>query len=256
LSLGHYGEAVDALGQLIDWERRGLYGFVEANSLLTLALALGLTDRFEEAKRAAGEALLVAGMLRSADLELDARILSAWASARMGEAAAIGELRGALEVADRAGTEQQRFKARLCLADCLVLLRPDEAARLLREASVSAEALNADVYTRLLPALRKRLAESPVRIGSNGEFIVDPHRCGFPGFFRAVEALERYLIDEAMATSSGNKAKAGRLLGLERYAVHDLWSRTRGLPTRPRRKDASGAVRRRASRKKKRAGLD
>jgi tetratricopeptide (TPR) repeat protein len=256
LSLGRFGEAVDALGQLIDWERRGLYGFVEANSLLTLSLALGLLDRFEEAKRAGGEAHFVAAMLRSADLELDARILLAWASARAGDAAAIEDLRDALELANGAGTEQQRFKARLCLADCLVALRPDEAVRLVQEASASPEALNADVYPRLLPVVRKRMAESPVRIGTQGEFIVDPHRCGFPNFFRAVEALERYLVDEAMVTSCGNKAKAGRLLGLERYTMHDLWSRTRGLPTRPNRTGASGAVRRRASRKKKRARLD
>lgn len=228
IARGRYDSAVEVLLAVLDWERSGHHGYAECNGLISLAFALRLTGKLEAARRASASAVFVAGLLKAPDLRLDAALMSAWCEP---DASRLREL---LEESDRSGTTQQRFKARLMLADHLVIERPEQAHAYWTEASYLPDAESGDAYAQLMQYVRKRMNAAPVRIGPGGELIIDFKRNGWPRLTTARDTVERWLLLEAMAAAGGNGSEAARKLEETRSKFHDRWRViVEGRPARP-----------------------
>jgi tetratricopeptide (TPR) repeat protein len=239
--LKRYDEVVARLEDLLDWERTTQHVYVETRGLITLAAALGELGRFEEAERAASEAVQLARLCGHDLARLDAEIAQTWAAGRMQRPDSASAMERIVEIADADGNEMQKCEARLYAADVLRATKPDVARRYCDEA-LAFKAVEESAHVRnLFVRVERSLADGPIRLGIKGELIIDPS-CGWPEYDQAVETLKRFLVLGAVSQSEGNRAEAARKLGLTRSRLHDLWRQVHGEPPRPLRPRAGAAT--------------
>ena len=208
LAAGRVTEAVEMLEVLGSEERSGRYGSVEAHGLCALALASVLQGNTAEVLRVAESALFVAETVGETQMAYEAKMMRAWARAREGDSLSLATLR--LMRADQTATTDQLARLALYLADVVAADRPDEADALYREA---AERARGDRTTENLAALvGRRLRAHPVHVAEPGQLVIDVRRRGFPSRRAAHEALDRFLVAEALRVSA-LQIDAARLLG-------------------------------------------
>jgi tetratricopeptide (TPR) repeat protein len=236
LGLGRFDEAAGRLEGLLELERAkgNRLGELEALRLLTQA-ELG-RGRVEAAERAATEAAQVAALAGSPSDAVEMRLLAGRVRARTGGEGAAEDLRAVLDEVERAGDASRRAEARIYLAEALINENPIESHLLLSEARAFPVVASEPWLARELDRVEAERLRAPVRIGPDGELVVDT-RVGWPKLKQAREALERFLLERALEQTRGNAAAAGRLIGETRYQMHYLrriFERGEGRPSRAR----------------------
>lgn len=232
LATGRASEAIRILEHLLKWERAGRFAVAECNGLVSLAYALTIEGRISDGKRAAEGALALSEMIDAADLRLDAALVAAWVHARTGDAGALSRLRQLRRASQyEGGTEEQRYRAALFLADAVLDSIPDEAVALWDEAERSPEARAGATYGGLLRFVRQRMDAAMIRFDAFGVLQIDV-RHGFPSLAAALEIVERFLVHEA-TLAAPTQLEAGQKLGLNKQRIGDKLARY-GKPTRER----------------------
>jgi tetratricopeptide (TPR) repeat protein len=255
LSLGRYDEAVERLEHLLDAARSVGGHDAELLALGLLAHAELSRGRPEAAERAAAEAVQLATLVGSAEDIRDKRQVAARARARLGREGAVDELRALLAEVDRDGPDEQRAEARIYLAEALISEDPVTAERLLAEARRMPVVAAAEWLRGALDRVDAERLRAPVHVSRDGSLVINP-RLGWPKLKSAREALERFLVNGALAETDGNAAAAGRLLGETRYQMHYLkriFEHGEGRPSRRRGdpEDEAGAAESRPARPKR-----
>jgi tetratricopeptide (TPR) repeat protein len=215
---GRYEDAIEALGPILDAERRAGAGTCEANSLVVLAYSLGMTGRWSEAVDAANAARALAAMIAAPTVAFDARTVGAWAEARAGNPEAVEVLRRMRAGAARL-EEEHRYRAALYLADALLESDPLGAAELIAEAARSPQAATKLTEAKLLAYVRHRAASAPVHVDDEGRFVIDP-RHGVPDTDAAGRLAEAFVFRWVWRESGERRSVAAQILGVTRQAIH------------------------------------
>lgn len=232
LALGQFQEVIRCLKDSVAWQKETRLVSGELVALQMLSTAQCELGLFDEAIATAQEAVRLASVANRPNSELDGQLLAAWASLKQGDFKAATELQNLLVVCDSIGSEHQRAEARLYLADGLWKKQPAQAQMYADQAAQFAASGNSKRLRKLSERVMHSLNGGPVRLGPNGELIIDC-RHQWPDYDETIEVVRRHLIFGAVEASDGNRSEAGRKLGLTRSRLHDLWHQLNGNPIRP-----------------------
>lgn len=227
LSEGEIERALHLLEPIARRAQGCAQGMCEALARFSIATGHALEGRREETRAAAETAAGLARILDNPELELSARIFAAWGRFKD------DDLRALVAESDACGTDLHRFLSRTLLARETAYAEPLEAARLIEQAEQLPDADGGDATSVFLELARRRIARSPVRVEGD-RFTVDL-AAGWPDFRLAVATMARWLLSRALAAADGNKAAAGRLVGLrKRWEVCNAWNQAYEGRTRRR----------------------
>jgi tetratricopeptide (TPR) repeat protein len=243
IGTGRFADAEARLSQLVDTASPERLTMAEFYPLCLMSVAQCMRGGVRESRRSAQLALAVAERAGSDDDRFEANLLVLRARGLQGEEDALETLRRMLAEADRRGTEYQRVQARVYLAHALIADSPVEATTLCREARAMGIVPAGNWMSTELERVEELLARAPIRVDERDRLIIDTN-LSWPTIKSAREATERFIYDRAMQATGGNASAAGRLIGESRYQMHHLGRILRGEAPRPSRsKDPDAKMR-------------
>lgn len=251
IGAGRYAEADRGLAGLVDTAHPEAFTRAEFYPLCLMAVARCLRGDVRGSHRAARLALELAHKAGSDDDRFEASLLVMRARGLEGEDEAIDALRALVGEADAHGTEAERAHARIYLAHALVADSPVEATALCREARALGVLLDGHWLRTELERVEESLARAPIHVDARGRLIIDTS-LAWPTIKAAREATERFIFDRAMEATGGNASAAGRRIGESRYQMHHLGRVLRGEAPRPSRSKDPDAQNRKPKRRRSR----
>lgn len=217
--LGRAAEAAERYAPLVDQARRSGHP-AEIPCLHWLAVALFDLGRFDEASAAALAMHSLASLVGDAGDLVAARLVGA--RARVAAGSDLGAVEDLEHVAHGAidATGYQRAQAVLYLAEALASSDPTRAAALVAQARALPIVGRAARLRVDLAATERALARASVRVDGRS-LVVNPD-LGPVTVDRAVDAVTRFLLADALEREGGDVARASARVGLSRSEGYRL----------------------------------
>jgi ATP/maltotriose-dependent transcriptional regulator MalT len=251
LARGRYAEAERRLANLVDLGRSEGHSGAELFALGLLSVAQTAQGRLAEARRSAEAASALAERIGSEDDKFEARLHLLRARALQGDESSLEQLREAIGDADRRGVDTFQVMARLFAAHAMVAESPVEATSLCRAVRAMPARPTGSWLAAELERIEYLLEHAPIRIDPEGRLVIDT-RTSWPTIRAAREAAERYIYERAISATNGNASAAGRLIGESRYQMHHLGRILQGLAPRPSRSKDPDAAQKKPRRRRSR----
>ncbi len=220
IRLKNYGEAEELLKDGIELAHR--VGDIASTSVyLRLFAELNLMKGdVGGARRSVDSAIEQADLSSNIGHQASSRILGARISLAKGDAYnAEQALNTALELAQKSGNQSLEARARLYLADTLVTTSSVKGREYLNKAcdllaNYREAALDQDVKR-----ISDRYRGERVTITADNKLMINGNL--LPTWNTAKEAVERFLLKNALEQAQDNQTKAGQILGITKVHVHD-----------------------------------
>lgn len=133
--------------------------------------------------------------------------------------AAAKVLKEALEISQRLNSKMLQTAAQLYLAECELPTAPVKAQQRLTWVREALESYHDVQLQQELERIRQRAKGERLKITADNKLIIDGNF--LPNWYAAKEALETFLLKNALRQSEGNLTKAGKILGITKVHVHD-----------------------------------
>jgi tetratricopeptide (TPR) repeat protein len=217
---GRYREARLRASSLLEMDRAGRDSRAELFGLKLLACLACADDRAEDAVGIAEELARLADVAGSEADALEARMLLARARAKAGRQGALADLINLQDEVDRFGLGSYRVLARLFLADACGQKDPISFHRYWSDARERACGERSAWVRAELAAIERACGRYPVRI--EGDHLVIDMTGPLPSRDAVHKVVDQMLIAEALKREEGSYAKAGRLIGEQRWNMRHL----------------------------------
>lgn len=239
IALGNYQDAVSCLLPLLDEQRaHPTRGRAEAAMVLNLAFAAARCAEWPTTICASKEAARLGSLLSLRDTRLFGLALEAFAEMSVNTAVNDRRLEDLALEAELMGDSVTQAKILSLLTLALAPVRPLEALGRLHEIRRLDAIPHGDCWAGIVADASEILAKSPIQLTPDGRLIFD-RRIEWPNYDQAVETVRRWLIFGAIDAHDGNRAAAGRAIGLTRSRIHDLYHELCGESRRPAKPAAS-----------------
>jgi tetratricopeptide (TPR) repeat protein len=260
-SAGHYSEAIDLLKEAYAILSRYEISDELATTASKLSVALARTTDFDEAQRVLLESLelherigdvrATAVTLKSlAELYLernDMARVEKYAKDALAQANAIGDpvlqaesnivvgrvaarrrdhvqaekaLQAAQEIAKGLGYKKLEGQICLYLAEVYYSTSPVKAQEYVTRAQELLQGFRDPWIEQELQRVSQRSTTERVKLTADNKLVFDGNF--LPNWYSAKEALEQFLLKNALRQSGGNLTKAGEILGITKVHVHNL----------------------------------
>ena len=133
--------------------------------------------------------------------------------------AAAKPLRGALEIGQKLNSRMLETAALLYLAECELPTAPIKAHERLTQVRERLEEYHDAQIEQELERIRQRGRGERLKIAPDNTLIINGNL--LPDWYAAKEALETFLLKNALQQTGGNLTKAGKILGISKVHVHD-----------------------------------
>jgi tetratricopeptide (TPR) repeat protein len=219
--LGRYDEAHRVLGDSLDIHQRMEDTRGAAHILYALADFHLERNEIPKAEKIAAEALAQATQARDDLLQASIHIVAGRAAARRRDTAtAEKELLEALHIAETFGDKRLEGLSCLYLADTYYGSSPVKAQEYVTRASDILQVLRDPWLDQELQRIAQRSTSERIKLTADNKLIFDGNF--LPNWYSAKEALEQFLLKNALKQAGGNLTKAGEILGITKVHVHNL----------------------------------
>lgn len=219
LCLGRYGEAESLLREAYELRQRirDLSGASACMDVLSeLYLAKGDLER---AYDAAVKALSYADAVQGAYERAQAQIALGRVALRRGDFwRAQRYLTEALTAAEKMNNKRLEAKATVYLTELYLQTSPTKGWQFAERAKSLLRDYGEKLLRDELDRICRRAQTAPIRINENNELVISG-TC-IPNWYAAKEALERFLIKNALEQTGNNLTKAGKLLGVTKVHIY------------------------------------
>lgn len=219
--LGRYDEAHRVLVDSLDVHERMEDTRGAAQILYALADFYLERNEIPKAEKIAAEALAQAAKARDDLLQAAIHIVAGRAAARRRDtAAAEKELLAALQIAQVYGDKRLEGMSSLYLAEAYYGSSPVKAQEYVTRAGELLQALHDPYLDQELQRIAQRSTSERIKLTADNKLIFDGNF--LPNWYSAKEALEQFLLKNALKQAGGNLTKAGEILGITKVHVHNL----------------------------------
>lgn len=219
LCLGRYGEAESLVREAFELRQRvsDLSGAAACMEVLSeIYLARG---ELEKAYDAAVKALSYAEAVQNAFERVQAHIALGRIACRRGDFwRAQRYLTEALTCAEKMDNKRLEAKATVYLTELYFQTSPAKGWQFAEQAKALLQEYGEKLLRDELHRICQRAQTAPIRINEKNELVISG--TFIPNWYAAKEALERFLIKNALEQTGNNLTKAGKLLGVTKVHIY------------------------------------
>lgn len=220
IKLRQYAEAEEILKEGAEFARRT--GDVDHTALCFELFAELYFEKgeLESARRYIGSAIEYADLGHHAERKCGTRILAGRIALARGDTrAAEAELTRALDVADASQNSTLRARVCLYLAEAALATSTVKGQEYLAQASELLTRHHDASLELDFKRISGRYRGERISVTTDNKLTINGHL--LPTWNAAKEAVERFLLKNAIDQAGGNQAKAGEILGISKVHVHD-----------------------------------